>query len=1162
MTEHQKRYGMLINLDRCTGCYACQVTCKAEYDIPFGTFRCRVETYQSGSYPHVRKFFLPRLCNHCDNAPCIESCEEKALYKNQDGVIIINNNKCTGCRVCYEKCPYDAIEISSFTGQAEKCDFCYERRVIKGLLPVCAASCMGKAFTFGDINDEKSDLAIALKKEKIKVLNPELKTNPSVFYVVKGNTLDSPLKDYEITNGPPHPNPTALLRKAGQALPQGEREILKFPPLLTGGGEGEGVLIYTSDVMCPSECGISVLVENGIAKKIYGNPHTLINNGAFCAKGASGLQLTYSPHRIKSPLIRTGQRGADKWKEITWDEAADYIAKRLIKIKREFGPESVFFDGGDVTDREAYYRLFHAFGTPNTYNHGSICDSNRRWGQGLMLGDERPLPDVQRPVLMRNDSGKMYLKTRHDARLIMNVGVNPFVATRFNYMSYGIAGAKNENGCIYIVVDPAYTNSACHADIWLPIKPGTDAALLASMLYYVIENDSPDNHYMDYDFLKKYTIGWEEFKETFLSYTEKKDPSNNLSFFTPEWAEEKTGIPTDNIKKVAHLFGITKPAAMEIGMHGTAHHTNGDVISILMTALCLITGNIDNPGGLVFIESQKVKKGSRTIGKDFLEEVVIKKINGNDVSGKLSELNKDLYGDYPAAWKGVLSDLPDKIRRGITLKHGPFKGYHYPVKAFITRAGNPVITAGSTSDWIDALTLKNENNLPLPSPTFPPVKRGEIKDQVPSPLAGEGKGEGYSGVFSEYKLELMVFIDTHITVTGRYADIVLPEAGFLERMGLSDVYTMSPEVAIRDQVIKPLYESKTPFEIMLSLSEALIKGGDSDIKAEDFSKRYKSEEDFINEILTEAPGFYNIGKPLPYPNIPEGALIAGTPDNPTAILDGKVIKQGPPLTVDWLRKHHGVAIWPASYYRYKKSDGSPSEIYPKTNSKRFEFKFSYTENINKKLGTSLPTTFYWAECKWNPTNPSYKNIVREYPFQLISGRVHYAMTMTTVCPYLAETKTECMQPLNNDFKYTSPPHPSLSKGGQQGGNLEADRFLNLYGIPFNKETLFAATTVSIPVLAFNIKDAEKLGIRTGDIVTLENPLKKSIKGKAFLTEEVGPGIIKTAFGPGGQTASGIGFMNSTAGYTSNINELFDPSNISGFSGMPGFGDIMVKVIKQ
>lgn len=1081
---------MLINLDRCTGCFACQVTCKAEYDLPYGTFRCRVETVRSGSYPDIQKFFLPRRCNHCASAPCIDACNEKALYRNQDGVVLLNKAVCTGCQLCVEKCPYNAIDVNPYTGTIEKCDFCYERRVLKGLLPVCVESCMGRAMVFGDINDKKSEISLALKNKNVMALNPDLGTNPMVFYIYSGSTEGSHLNDYKIAD--------IYKSRSTITIKQTEEPV------------SSAKTVYTSDVMCPSECGISVLVEDGIAKQIYGNPHSLINNGAFCAKGASGLQLTYSPHRIKTPLMRTGPRGEDKWKEITWEEAADFIAKKLIDIKQKYGPEAVFLDCGDVTDREAYYRLFHVFGTPNTYNHSSICDPNRKWGPGLMMGDERPLPDIQRPVLLRNDDGEMYLNHKHDIKLLLNIGTNPFVATRFNYMSKGIPAAREENACTYIVIDPAFTNSAAHADIWLPIRPGTDTALLGAMLYYIIHNDSKDitsQKYIDHAFIEKYTIGWNEFKTAFLDHAQKTDPSNNMHYFTPEWAEEQTGISAADIKKVSHLFGITKPAAIEIGMNGTSHHTNGDVASILMTALCLTTGNVDVPGGLVFIDSQKPKKGTRTSGKEFLDKIVSREINGEPAAGKLSELNKDTFGDYPASLKGVLTDLPAKIKDGVKIKFGPFKDYTYPVKAFVTRAGNPVMTAGNTPEWRDALTLKD--------------------------------GE-------DYLLELMIFIDTHITETGKYADIVLPEAGFLERMGVSDVYTMSPEISIRDQVIKPLHQSKTPFEFMLTISDALINNGDPDIRADDFGLRYKNEETFIDEILSEAPGFYNIGDPLPYRDLPRGCLIRGVPENPEAIWGSNIIKSGEPVTVAWLRKHNGVAVWPASYYRYKEPSGSPTGIYPKTNSKKFEFTFSHLENINNVFGTDLPATFYWSGSRWNSRNSLYKNLSQEYPFQLISGRVHHAMTMTAVCPYLAETNTECMEALNDQFEYAMP---------------ELSDIPNKSGLQDNKENSFEKGSVSIPVFAFNRAEAESLGLKNSDLVTLENPLKRSIRGKVFLSDEIMPGVIKTAFGPGGPAASGRGFINHTSEYTPNINELHDPENITSLTGAPGFGDIMVKLIK-
>jgi len=1093
MPARYHHYAMLIDLQRCTGCYACQVACKAEYKLPFGTFKCRVKTYIHGVFPDIKKTFLPHLCNHCLNPPCIDACDEKAISKTPEGIVIINRERCSLCLRCLDSCPYGAINLNRHTGMPEKCDFCYER-VLDGRPPVCVMSCMGKAMIFGDMYKPEDLISSETRRHHLKIINSSPSTEPSVFYLLNDRIDAIPLCDYDLTKRQP-PRGALLKRHPHPAKRDDNRRT-----------------IHTSDLMCPSECGISVVVEDGRAKGIYGNPHSLVNNGTLCAKGAAGLQFTYSPHRIRKPLIRLGKRGEDRWKEMTWDEASEYIAKRLVEIKRRYGAESVFLDTGDVTDREAYYRLFHAFGTPHTYNHGSICDPNRKWGQWLMTGDERPLPDLQRPFLTRDEYNMKYLKQEHDARLILSIGANPLTATRFNYMSYGISGARREGDCVYIVIDPSHTNSAMLSDRWLPIIPGTDACLLAGMLHYIITCDNPDNpdkRYIDHEFIDRYTIGWDEFRDAFIEYTKKNDPSNGLPYFSLEWTGEKTGIHPDEIQRLSHLFGITKPATMEIGMHGTAHHTNGDVTSILMTTICLITGNVDRPGGLVLIDSQKPKKGIRASGREFLERVVTRRINGREVSGRIIELHKDMYGDYPAARKGVLSDLPKRIRDGVTIKHGPFKDYSYPVKGLIVRSGNPFITAGRTSDWIEAVTSKSPHQ--------------------------NGRG---------YNLELMVAIDTHISVTARYADIVLPEAGFLERMGISDVYTFSPEVALRDRVINPLYESRTPFEIMKTLATALIEEGDPDIRREDFYK-YTDEEDFVDEMLSETPGFYNLGSPLPYPELPEGCLIVGTPDNPIAIWGKEVIKNGEPLTVEWLRRHNGVAIWPVGYYRYKRSDGAPSEIYPSTPSRRFEFRFGYLEEINRRFGLHLPVTFYWSESKWNPKNFLYRELSKDYPFQLISGRSNHSMTMTVVCPYLSETETECLKPMNMSFKY------DLS-------NIEA--ISDEYGISKDKIDI-DAMTLSIPVLAFNTVDAKRLGIETGDTITLENPLKKRLRGRAFLTEEVMPGVIKTVFGVGGQNASGIGIFNSVSDYTPNINELIDPDNLSPFTGMPGFGDIMVKVVE-
>ncbi len=134
---------------------------------------------------------------------------------------------------------------------------------------------------------------------------------------------------------------------------------------------------YTACAMCPAECGLEVWIRDGKLTKIYGNKEVPMNEGIACAKGAASGQLVYSPYRLKYPMIRVGERGLGKFKRVTWGEAIEHIAKKLTDIKKKYGAESIIMDTGDVTDRDHYWRLFFAYGTPNCTEHGSICDTPR-----------------------------------------------------------------------------------------------------------------------------------------------------------------------------------------------------------------------------------------------------------------------------------------------------------------------------------------------------------------------------------------------------------------------------------------------------------------------------------------------------------------------------------------------------------------------------------------------------------------------------------------------------------------------------------------------------------------------------------------------------------------------------------------------------------------
>ncbi len=222
---------MIMDLRRCTGCRACTVSCKAEYDVPMGAFRTVIKQVVTGTFPDTRKTFLPRRCNHCEGTekvgnitvpPCVKACPEYpkdrrvfvtpegkkiryrggATYKRPDGLVLLDNDACTGCGKCIDACPYGARTFNKRKKAGKdksknaivKCTSCVHR-MDKGVTPACVNTCAPGARIFGDINDSGSEVAILAKEFGLlenrnkSTMKPEAKTMPNIFYIDPNGVL-------------------------------------------------------------------------------------------------------------------------------------------------------------------------------------------------------------------------------------------------------------------------------------------------------------------------------------------------------------------------------------------------------------------------------------------------------------------------------------------------------------------------------------------------------------------------------------------------------------------------------------------------------------------------------------------------------------------------------------------------------------------------------------------------------------------------------------------------------------------------------------------------------------------------------------------------------------------------------------------------------------
>ncbi|OGP73346.1 MAG: hypothetical protein A2V86_16475 [Deltaproteobacteria bacterium RBG_16_49_23] len=378
---------------------------------------------------------------------------------------------------------------------------------------------------------------------------------------------------------------------------------------------------------CGNRCGILAYVKNGRIWKIEGNPEANGNLGLICPKGHGYVHELYNPQRLKGPLKRVGNR----FEPISWEQAYKEIAQKINLILLENGPQSIFWVNYPQSNNLYALRLMHALGSPHYFTHGSTCYTARNAGWKVTVGQ-----------LPCNDLG--------NAKYILIIGRNPAGGIDLAQVKE-IVEAK-EKGAKLVVVDPRHSETAVIADEWLPIKPGTDLALLLSMIHVMIKEELYDK-----EFIKNKTVGFQELEDETVNYP-------------PEWAEKVCEIPAKTIVRITREMAQARPKALlHRGYHGAfgSQYLNSFQTARALAIANSLLGNINREGGIIFPKSAKL--GELQPKHPAPELPKVQKADGTGIPGRYPVGS---YGD------GITHAIPElalsgELKAGFVYHNNPLR---------------------------------------------------------------------------------------------------------------------------------------------------------------------------------------------------------------------------------------------------------------------------------------------------------------------------------------------------------------------------------------------------------------------------------------------------------------------------------------------------------